>query len=231
MARFETPIDDPQVAAALHGLDLQSVLMARSFERSSRLNAFIDQYVDPAILEHVTEDEPHRYVYGRVSAIGENGSLVHIRLHEQRVGHTFSEHLAHIAIISHVDDPNPAMVHLATSEDIVRVDATRQTSFKVSTIESEGLKVVEAPMNQLQWGVEQILAREAALAAQPLVHMTQEGWEYRRSDGHWEKLHDIHMVRERVARALSQGLGYAALPDVRHEPLTETGQVVEKMVV
>lgn len=231
MARFETPIEDQRIADALNGLDLQSVLLARDFDQSSRLHAFVDQYVDPDTLEFEMPDgEVHRYGHKRVSAIGDDGSLLHIRLHEQVPGQSIDPAIRNIAVISHVDDPNPVTIMPAVSEDTVRFDGTRQTMFTVGQPDIQSLMAVEAPMNQLQWDMERVLARELALASQPIVSLTSNGWEYRRSDRHWEKLHDISQVRERVARALSQGLGYAALPDVRPALQEEPGQLGEKMV-
>jgi hypothetical protein len=232
MARFETPINQPHVADALHGLDLQSVLLARDFERSSRLHAFVDQFVEPDTLQHETLDgQVHDYRHTRLSAIGGDGSLLHIRLHEQVQGQVIDAGVRNIAVISHVDDPNPATILFADSTDTVRFDGSRETTFVVGEPETDGLRSVDAPMNQLQWDMEQVLARELALASLPLVHMNGNGWEYRRSDRHWEKLRDIRFVRERVSRALSQGLGYAALPDVRPEAQEDTGQLDQKMVV
>lgn len=231
MARFETPIEDRHIADALNGLDLQSVLLARDFDQSSRLHAFVDQYVDPDTLQYEMPDgEIHNYGHRRVSAIGDDGSLIHIRLHEQVPGQSINPAIRNIAVISHVDDPNPATIMSATSEDTVRFDGTRQTKFIVGQPDTQGLRVVEAPMNQLQWDMETVLARELALASRPIVSLTGNGWEYRRSDRHWEKLHDINQVRERVARALSQGLGHAALPDVRPTSQEDPGQSGEKMV-
>mgnify|MGYP000945066421 CR=1 FL=1 len=231
MARFETPIEDPHTAEALKGLDLQSVLLARDFDQSSRLHAFVDQYVDPEVLQYEMPDgEMHNYSHTRVSAIGDDGSLLHIRLHEQVIGQLIDPAIRNIAVISHVDDPNPATIMFATSEDTVRFDGTRQTTFTVGQPDTQSLRVVEEPMNQLQWDVETVLVRELALASRPLVKLTGNGWEYRRSDRHWEKLHDINQVRERVARALSKGLGYAALPDVRPALQEDPGQLDEKMV-
>lgn len=231
MARFETPIEDQHIADALHGLDLQSVLLARDFDQSSRLHAFVDQYVDPEMLEYETPDgEVHRYGHKRISAIGDDGSMLHIRLHEQTPGHTIDPAIRHIAVISHIDDPNPATIAPATSKDTVHYDGTRQTLFTIGQPDVQGLRVVETPMNQRQWDMEEVLARELALASRPLVSLTGNGWEYRRSDRHWEKLHDINQMRERVSRALSKGIGYAALPDVRPIPQEEPGQLGEKMV-
>lgn len=235
MARFETPIDDPQAAAALRGLDLQSVVIAKSFERSSRLHAFYDQYVEPDTLElNPGDDGMGRYDHQRISAIGDDGSLLHIRLHRQVVGRRVDPSISHLAVIGHIDDPHPARLLTATSEDFVRYDATRQTVFTIGQPDEEqGLQVVDEPMNQLQWNIEKALNRERALRALPLVALTGNGWEYRRSDSHWEKLHDLHRVRERVSQALSRGLGYVALPEVRPQAQEEAGarQFDQKVVV
>lgn len=231
MTRFETPIHDPQVAAALHGLDPNSVMISRSFERSSRLNAFIDQYVEADTLEFEASDETiHQYDQSRFSAIGDDGSLLHLRMHRQVPGQSIDPSFGHLAVISHIDDPRPVTIQPASCEDVVHFDGSRESIFTIGQLDDEGLQVVDAPMNELQWGIEKVLAREWALTSLPTISVTGNGWEYRRSDRHWEKIHDIYQVRERVSIALSRGLGYAAMPILRTSPEDETGQFSQKVL-
>ena len=230
MARFEAPIEDQRIAEALRGLDLQSVLLARDFEQSARLHAFVDEYVDPEILEHITEDGvAQSYGHRRISAIGDDGSLLHVRVQQQTPG-VVGASVNHLAVISHVKDPNPASVLLASSHDTIRFDSTRETRFSIGSAGTPSLQVVEAPLSRSEWDMQSVLDRELAIASLPLILITQNGWEYRRSDGHWEKLSDIKLVQERVSRALSQGLGYASMPEVRPQPEQGTGQYDQKMV-
>lgn len=232
MARFETPIEDQRVAKTLEGLDLQSVQLARNAEQLLRLTAFIDQYANPETLERVAPDgQTHVYRHTRLNAIGEDGSLLHIRLHEQTLGQPVDPSIREIAVISHIDDPNPAYEAFATSELITRFDSSTQTKFTIGQPDTQNLQLVDRPMNELQWNVEEALLRERALASVPIVALTGNGWEYRRSDGHWEKLGHLLELQKRVSVALSRGLGYAALPEARSEISADYGQFEQKMVV
>jgi hypothetical protein len=213
MTRFETPINDPQIAALLHGLDLQSVSIAQNPEQATRLNAFCDQYVEPDFLEYDGANAgPGVYSHERISAIGDEGSLLHIRLQRQELGATVIGAVRNVAIISHIDDGRAPSIFSADSDDIIRFDGTRKTTFTIGAPQSnEGLYVVEQPSGLMQGQLERTLERERAMAEVPLVVMTGNGWEYRRSDRHWEKLHDIRRARDKVATAISRGLGYAAV--------------------
>lgn len=229
MAGFESPITNREAQHALEGLDLQSVLLSRSFEQSSRLNAFIDQYVDPRELTVDIDGEPHTYGHRRVSAIGDEGSLVHIRLHEPHP--QLDPSLRHITIISHVDDPQPVSMFPTLASESTRFDGTRLSIFQATATNEAGLQSVDKLMNELQWEVEKVLAAELAQRALPVISVTQNGWEYRRSDRHWEKLHDIYAVRRRVSMALSRGLGYAAVSQRELNSHEEYGQNSKKVVV
>lgn len=232
MARFNTPITDPNIEAVLRGLDHQSIRIARSREQQEKLAGFFSQYVLPNLLIQETPDgQAHTYDHTRISAVGSDGSLLHVRLHEQVVGQTVDSSIRHMAVISHLDDPNEASLFFAHSRDTRHYDGTTETVFTAAQPDQiDGLQVVDQPMNQLQWDIEKYLAREEEMHALPKVSLTSKEWKYRRSDGHWELLQDLEGVKNRVAIANLRGLGCAAMPMAQPEEYMGTGQFSQKVL-
>lgn len=232
MARFEIPIDNPEAARLLRGLDRQSVMIARSPEQRAKLCHFFFHYVRPDILSvDDLEGAPQRYAHQRFSAVGGDGSLLHVRVREHVPGQSFDESLGHVAIISHLDDPNEATTHFISEDRRVHFDGTTESVFKaIAPAEQGGLQVVEGAPGQIGWDIEKALMREANAQALPEISITGRGWLYQRSDGHLERLSDMHGVRERVALATFRGLGSSAALAVSGQPV-ESGQFEQKMVV
>lgn len=231
LSGFNTPITDLEIAKQLDGLTPQSILISRSYERNARLNEFYDRYVEAQYLVHQSRGgEAKEYGESEVSLIGFNGSMIHVR-RPSAVDEQADFPVPMLAVISHIDDPQPATQVTATRQDVTRHDGTTLSMYTVGVTESPSLQRVNRPMNEVEWDIEKILLRNLAAAALPIIEVTSNGMRYSRSDGHWEMCGDLGLFRKRVGLSLSRGLGYASMPSetvMREEP---SGQFDQKVLV
>lgn len=230
LSGFDGEITDVEIAKQLDGLNTHSILIARSFERHSRLNAFHDLYVEPDEIVHQTpQGEQMTFSGTEVSLIGHDGSMIHIRR-----GASQSEDagcpMPMLAVISHIDDPNPATLRLAVRANPQLADGSKSHIYTVGTVEDANLQLVERPMNETEWGVEKVLLGNAAHDALPMVKIQGDDMWYRRSDGHWEVCSDLEVMHRRASIALSRQLGYASMPQIAQGEIAQTGQFEQKVL-
>ncbi len=222
---FETPIDNVDAATALRSLDYQAIQIARNPERLKKLHDFFTSFVLPQVIEHECSDGVVRqYTWARVAAVGSSGSLVAIRETQEVSWQTGDLAMSDIAIISHLDDPSEPTISHVITRDRNDYGAAPDTEYTVlSQPEFDGLQLVDDSMSPREWAIEQAILREASLEARPIIRIAPTTWEYRRSDGLWEKLEGMHAVCDRVSIASFRKLGHTATAE-------ESGQLEQKVL-
>lgn len=211
MTRFETSITNPYLAAKLSGLDPQVVRLARDPVAVQRLDDFITSQVAPEFLDfHIEGVGGHRYVHTRLSAVGLLGTMIHVRLHEQLPLQQMPTGLSHAVVIGQLDGSEDTEPWTAIAQDTVHYDGTRTSIFTMGDLPEPTLQVVDGSMTEEEWELEQLLEDEAMLAAAPQLEISTRAWRFRRADGSWEPIRDIHEVRRKVGIAIDRGLGKAA---------------------
>lgn len=229
LSGFDAEITDLEIAKQLDGLNTRSILIARSFERHSRLNAFHDMYVEPDEILHQTPEGKQLAFGGKeLSLIGHDGSMIHIRRGAPEADSDLPAPM--LAIISHIDDPHPATVRLAERTNPKLADGSRASVYEIGSVEDSSLQLVERPMNETEWGIEKVLLADTAEKALPVVKIIGDDMWYRRSDGHWEVCSDLEATHRRASLALSRQLGYASMPQVREAEDSRTGQFEQKVL-
>lgn len=224
MSRFETSIQNPELAKQLDGLSPESVEIALSSCALSRLNSFMDIYVDQPVLTFGVNGVLKEYAFSEFSGFGTDGSLLHVR---NRVGGTSPDDK--VVILGSIDFDDQLVAMSPKVDRWTNPDSSFEMRMQLDTLPPPSFEDIVAETQEAR-ELQQLLAAEAYRRETPMLINANNNWKFALGRSK-EDLSDLKILHEQVQLAVRRGFGAATLEALRVvEPIRASGQLQQNMV-